>query len=104
MYAYPKTRIGKFAFWLAVSGFVVIYAQYWLTMLLQDSGGFLDAGLMLNFKIALGILAMIVVMVAGVLSVIAITKHRDRAILLFVSAFIGCMGLLFILGEFLLPH
>jgi len=93
MYWFPKTKIGKISFWVGVSAFVLVYAQYWLAMLFQASS-----------PILLGIITMICVCVSGVTSIVALTKYRDRAILLFLSAAIGAMGILFVLGEFLFPH
>jgi hypothetical protein len=92
MYWFPKIKIGKISFWIDVSAFLLIFLPYWIAMLFH-----------ITF-ISLGILAMLCACVAGVTSVIAFTKHRDHAILLLVSAFIGAMALSFILGEFLFPH
>jgi len=93
MHWFPKTKIGKISFWVGVSAFILIYLQYWLAMLFQKSA-----------PIPLGLLAMLCLCVAGVTSIISLTKYRDHAILLFVSALIGCLGVLFVLGEFLFPH
>jgi hypothetical protein len=90
---YPKTKIGKFSFWVGISAFILVYVQYWLAMAFDVS-----------IPILLGVLAMLCIVAAGVGSIIAITKYRDRTILLFVSALIGCLGMLFLLGEFLFPH
>jgi hypothetical protein len=92
MYWFPKTIIGKVAFWLGVSAFVLMYLQYWFAMIFKTSVMFPGA-LVVVFMIA-----------AGVIAVIALTKYKDRGILLYLPAVIGCLGLLLVLGELLFPH
>lgn len=93
MYWFPKTKIGKVSFWIGVAAFIIMYLQYWVAML---------------FKISIpgysGFLAVILILGAGISSVVALTKYKDKAILLFVSAFIGMLGLLLVIGEFVFPH
>jgi hypothetical protein len=90
---FPKSKLGKVSFWAGISGFALVYLQYWFAMLFQTS-----------VPPVMGILAMLCVCAAGVTSVISLTKYGDRAILLFLSAFIGLLGIVFVLGEFLFPH
>jgi len=92
VYWFPKTKIGRISFWVGVSAFVLLYVQYWLAMLFQTS------------IIFPGLLALFCILVAGASSILALTKYKDRSILLFVPALIGCFGLLLVLGEFLFPH
>lgn len=76
----PKTRIGKISFWVAVGAFISLYVNILNIFLLSS-----------------------VMLVCGVTSIIAMTKYRDRAILLFVSALLGLAGLIFVLGVLFLP-
>ena len=90
----PKTRIGKISFWIAIGAFISTYLNYWLAMIFGSQRVFAVPGM-------LTVGAMIT---CGITSIIAITKYRDRAILLFVSAILGVLGIMFVLGEFLAPH
>jgi hypothetical protein len=90
---FPTTKIGKISFWVGVGAFILLYLQYWYAMLFQTS-----------VSPVLGLLPMLCILAAGVGSVVALTKYRDRAILLFLSAGIGALALLFLVGEFLFPH
>jgi len=92
MYWFPRTKIGKFSFWLGVSAFVLMYLQYWAAMLFQTS------------VFWPGILVMVGILAAGVCSVVAFVKYKERGVLLLVPALIGCFGLLFVLGELFFPH
>jgi hypothetical protein len=38
------------------------------------------------------------------LSIVSIIKYHDYSLLLFLSAFLGILGIMFVLGEFLVPH
>ena len=67
-------------------------------------GEIVEGSIQQMFVIAPGILTMLCILTAGVMSVIALTKYKDHAILLFVPALIGAFGLLFVIGEFIFPH
>lgn len=89
----PKTKIGKISFWLVVTGFVLMYMQYWIAM---ASG--------LSIPPVIGILPLGVIVICGIASIMSIVRYRDRAILLFLSSLLGILGVLFIIGEFVFPH
>ena len=63
-----------------------------------------EQGGILIFKIILSLLAMGCMIIAGITSFVSIIKYRDYAISLFISSLIGLMGIVFVLGEFLVPH
>ena len=88
----PKTKIGKISFWIGISAFVLVYLQYWIAMIFQAS-----------ISPWIGLVPMACELGAGIGSFIAIIKYRERAILIFVTAIIGVLGLLFVMGELLLP-
>jgi|GEM_PF-2751417 len=92
MHWYPTTTIGKTSWWMGVTGFVLLYVQYWVAMLFKTSV-FLP-----------GFLVIVLILCAGIGSVLALTKYRDRAILLVLSTAIGAFGLLMIIGELVFPH
>jgi hypothetical protein len=57
-----------------------------------------------TLDIILGLAAMISILFGGVLSLLALFKKKDRAILLYLPLLIGVLGLVFIVGEFVFPH
>jgi len=93
IYFLPKTKIGRISFWIVIVCFIGIYLQYWIAMATKSS-------ILLFF----GVSFMDALVTCGIISIVAIVKYRDYAILLFLSALIGIMGILFVLGEFLVPH
>ena len=93
MYWFPKSKVGRISFWVGISAFVLMYLQYWIAMLFNTS-----------IPIPLGLLAIIGLIAAGIISVIALTKYKDRAILLFMPALAGLFGLLLVAGELFFPH
>jgi ribosomal protein S18 acetylase RimI-like enzyme len=76
-----------------MAGVVMLYVQYWYAMLFKVS-----------MPIFSGFLSILFLLAGGVTSIIALTKYKDRVILLFVSAFFGLLGLMFILGELFFPN
>ena len=89
----PKTKIGKVSFWIVIASFIGLYMQYWIAMAFRLS--------ILPF---IGLLPMVMLVVCGITSFIAILKYRDYAISLFLSALLGLFGVLFVIGEFVFPH
>jgi hypothetical protein len=63
-----------------------------------------ESSLWRTFDIIMGLLAMACILASGITSVISIIKYHERAILIFVPAALGVIGLIFVLGEFLIPH
>ena len=55
-------------------------------------------------RIIPSLLAMVCIIIGGIISMFAIIKYRDSAILLFLSALFGLFGIIFVLVEFLVPH
>ena len=117
MYWLPKTKMGKISFRLVISGILIIILLNVMSAMMSKNDPCNAEGcepapgdwelnpiFMFFTRILPGLLALECVVIAGITSTIAIIKYRDRAILLFVSALIGLMGLTFVLGEFLFPH
>ena len=118
VYFIPKTKIGKISFLLVILGFFVIIILNIIAGLMQTndicdaeglcqpSPGSLEESQSFIFltRVIPSLLAMGCIIIAGITSIIAILKYHDRAILLFLSALLGLMGIIFALGEFLVPH
>lgn len=90
---FPKKRTGKLSVWLAFLGFILIYVQYWIAMALN-----------ISIRPFIGLIPLALMLVFGITSTVTILKNKDYAISLFIAALIGLLGLISILGEFLLPH
>ena len=106
IYFMPKTKIGKISFLLVALGFLAIIILNAIASLMQandicDANGICTAPEdNLRFvRIGISLLAMGCILVAGITSIISIIKYRDYAIFLFLSALIGIMGIMFVLGE-----
>ena len=115
IYFIPKTKIGKISFWLVISGFILIIILNVISGLMQandycDENGVCYSNLpdgswiIIFTRIIPALLAMGCIIIAGITSFISIIKYKDYAILLFLSALLGIMGIIFVLGEFLVPH
>ena len=98
----PRTKLGKISIWLAICGIALFYFQYWLGMLFPSPDQ--PIGIDLLIRILPGFTAIFAIITGGVTSIISIIKRKDRAIFLFISALMGFLGLLVLLGEFLIPH
>jgi len=92
-YFLPRTKIGKYSFWLVILGLVLMYSQYWIAM-----------GFNISPPPLLGLLSIILMIIFGITSLISIIKDKEKAIALFISALFGILGILMILGEFIFPH
>ena len=88
----PKTKLGRLSSGITFCSFIGIFLQYWVSIVFGASFS------LSGFLMAAGVL------LGGVLSGIAILKNHDYAVGLFISALIGVLGVLFVLGEFLFPH
>ncbi len=93
IYFFPKTNMGKKSFWFALFGLFLMYVQYWTAMAFS-----------ISIPILLGIIPMILMILFGITSMIAIFKHKDLAISLFISSLIGILGIISVIGELFLPH
>lgn len=115
IYFLPRTKIGKISFWLVISGFLLIIILNVIAGLMQSNdicnengicySNLPDGSLIIVFtRIIPGLLAMGCILIAGITSIISIVKYCDYTILLFLSALIGLLGILFVIGEFAFPH
>ena len=118
IYFMPKTKIGKISFWLVICGVLVIILMNIIVGQMQKNDicnaedicqpapGDWEANqtFVLITNIIPSLLAMGCILIAGITSIVAIIKYKDRAIFLFISALIGLLGILFVIGEFAVPH
>ncbi len=104
----PKTLLGKLSIVLIVAMPVLFFLGGAFTNLIYSgvpAGNSILEDISARPALALTMLAG---MVCGVLSFIsgllAIIKQKERAVPVYVSTAIGALLLVFLLGEFLLPH
>jgi uncharacterized membrane protein YhaH (DUF805 family) len=97
----PQTRMGRVACWLAL-GFVawwsVNMALFWLGLAELPSGANRPA------IMALAWLGMACGVATAVTAVLAVTRHRDRGVAVFLCLAPGLFAVAFLLGELLIPH
>jgi len=89
----PKTKIGKYSFWITLIGFVLIYANYWAAMAFR-----------ISTPPFFGVLPMIIILISGISSLTAIVKYKDHSIFLFLSLLIWLLSITFVAGELIFPH
>jgi len=72
----------------------------------QPAPGSLDTSqsFIIITRIIPGLLTMGCILIAGITSIVSIIRYKDYAILLFISALIGILGIVFVIGEFAFPH
>lgn len=134
----PQTNIGKIAFWLGLSGVIIVIL---LNILSEKTyceicpEGYRLDGEVCNpvcyysvpqclmpsveptcnmdpvendpvriINIIFGLLAMAGILASGIMSLIAIIKEKDYAILLFLPVLFGLFGLFMVIGELVFPH
>jgi len=93
IYLFPKTKIGKLSFWLVIAGLILLYLQYWIAMLFSSS-----------VSPPFGLISIALILIFGISSIFSIFKFKDHAVLLYISSFLGLLGILFVIGEFIFPH
>src|SRR3989344_7140204 len=102
VYWLPKTKLGKISLWVIILGIVIFYIQYWLGMLFPNPEP--PVGLDLLIRIIPVFVGIATICTSGVTSLISIIKKKDKAILLFISALMGLLGFVVILGELFIQH
>lgn len=110
MHLLPKTRLGKWAVrcgatFVILFGFSSIVSA--LNALQLNTGGTNDV--MMNpvlrpLLIGIGLFALASGVASFFTGIVSITKHNERAILVYLFTVLGFLALLFILGELFLPH
>ena len=98
----PKTKLGKWSFWLIVAFFVALGIFYLLVVPGGQRGGmtfFSNPLLAIN-----GLTAAACGIASFFTGMFGIVKSKERAILVFVSTLIGLLVLWFVGAEIAFPH
>ncbi len=93
----PKTRLGKWSFWLAIVFVVLMMAPWFLSRIISETVG-------IPFGFSFGMLSILSGIAALVTGIISTLKRKERSILVFLAIIIGFFALVFIIGEFVVPH
>ena len=97
----PKTILGKWSVGL-IGSFIIWMAALFILISSGQRGG---EGFFDNLYLTIpGLLSGLSGIAAFIIGLIAIIKQRERAILVFISSFIGFLIFLFILAEVAFPH
>ncbi len=104
----PKTLLGKLSVGFIFAMPVLFFIGGSLTNILYRSvpaGNTILADMQSRPALAYAMLAgMSCGVLAFISGIIAIVRQKERAILVYVSTIIGALLIIFLLGEFLLPH
>ena len=95
----PSTRAGWWALGLAIAYEVLNLINSIVFMRLPESVPWRQT--VLPFY---GIFMMLCGLAAGIVGLIAILRNHERSWLVWLSVLVGAFALLFVLGEFLMPH
>ena len=107
-YLLPKTQLGKWSLGLIIAMPLLFIIGSLFTKSLYPSvpaGDTILADIAVRPALALTVLAG---MLAGVLALVtgiwAITRQKERAVLVYISSLIGALLILFLIAEILFPH
>jgi hypothetical protein len=93
----PKTTLGKWSFGLAIAFAVLMMAPWFLSRIISEI-------IVIPFGFSFGTLAIISGVAALVTGLISTLKYKERSLLVFLSMLLGLCALVFIIGEFVVPH
>jgi len=97
----PQTKLGKISVWLITISFLLIILMRFFVALGQTGGETFFDNLYLGIP---GILAGISIVSAFFTGIWSIIRHKERSVFVFISTFIGFLALIFLIGEFTVPH
>jgi hypothetical protein len=95
----PDTRLGWWSFGLAIVYLILMIINSAVFMRLTE-----DVPWRTTLLPFYGILILLCGFVAGVVGLTAVTRQHERSWLVWLSILIGLNTLIFVLGEFLIPH
>jgi len=105
---FPSTRMGKWSVWLiVVMPILFILGTSFTSSIYQSvpSGSTLVADIIARPALALSMLAGIAAgILACITGLVAVTRQKENALLVYVSSIIGALLILFLVGEILSPH
>ena len=95
----PTTHLGWWAFWLGIA---------FLALMTINSVVFMRLPAETSWRVTLlpfyGIFTFFCGLAAGILALIAVIWKRERAVLVWMTLLPGLFVIVFLLGEFLVPH
>jgi flagellar biosynthesis protein FliQ len=97
----PKTRLGRWSIWLIIAFILLLISFQLLVISGQRGGDTFFSNLVLSIPMLLAAISGISAFFTGIIGII---KSKERAVLVFVATIIGLFILVFVLGEFLVPH
>lgn len=102
----PKTRLGRWAMKFAGVFLAFFIVSPILVAVQQQKAAeeFMANPFVRPFLIAIGLVAMASGLAAFVLGAISLFKYKERSRIIYIVTIIGLFAVLFLLGEFLVPH
>ena len=97
----PQTKSGKWSASLAAGGIIFFVLGNIFIALGEQVGETFLANLKISLPMSLGYLSLVSAFATGLFGLI---KPRERAILVFIATLLGLLGVIFLIGEFTIPH
>ncbi len=108
VYLLPKTKLGKWSLGLIVAMPALFLVSMLFVSLLYESvpaGNIIVEDIAERPALALAMLAgMLSGILAFIMGLIAVSRQKERSILVYIASIIGALLVLFLLGEILFPH
>lgn len=97
----PQSNLGKITAWLFIA-FFLIFLIFQLLVASGESGG---ETFFSNIKLSILVILLAIFPISAFFTgLVAIIRHKERSILVFLAVLLGFFALIFLLGEFLFPH
>jgi hypothetical protein len=93
----PESSLGKWSVGLAIAFIVLMTFPWFLSRALSERIG-------IPFGFSFGMLAILSGLAALVTGLISALKQKERSLLVYLSILVGLFALVFIIGEFAVPH
>ena len=96
---WPRTQLGWWSVGLAVTFEILMIINSTIFMRLPE-----DVTWRVTILPFYGIFMMLCGLAAGIVGLIAVTRQHERSWLVWLALLVGLNALVFVLGEFLVPH
>ena len=96
---WPRTQLGWWSVGLAVAFEILMIINSTIFMRLPE-----DVTWRVTVLPFFGIFMMLCGLAAGIVSLIVVTRQHERSWLVWLTLLVGLNALVFVLGEFLVPH
>ncbi len=97
----PKTTLGTWSLRCSLAVLILLAFLILLSLSGQEGGDKPTDNLLLAIPAVCMWISGIIAFITGIISMIC---QKERSIFVFISTFIGCLTLFFLLGEILIPH